>query len=496
MSTPDAQADDIHIAMSKSWSAFMRYRQSSLRERHALLYEIAAQVEALHDVLIDIAASETHLPHSRLVAEKNRMLFQLRFYADVAQDGSFLDLRIDHAQTHKNPTQPDIRKMNIPLGPVVIFGASNFPFAYSTAGGDTASALMAGCTVVVKAHPAHPKTCQLLADAIQLAVAKTGFPDGVFQQLFGNAHSVGETLVKHPLCKAVGFTGSYTGGKQLFDWANQRPEPIPVFAEMGSVNPVFLFPSKAKQAARQMADMLADSIQLGVGQFCTSPGIIIGIKNDDLDVFREQLAQCASASNPAPMLHEGIYRNFIQNRSEALHQPGVRLLNDMPTNIPEGYASASIACTDARYFLTNPNLHEEVFGPFALLVECRDMEEMLDVARSLKGQLTCSILAEDSELDAYRDLLDEISLHCGRLIINGVPTGVSVCHAMHHGGPYPATTDSRFTAVGPDAIKRFTRPLCFQNWPEHLLPGALQNSNPMNYRRMVKGNWTNPNADA
>lgn len=495
MDFPDAHHDEIDEAMKKSWAAFAKYRHSSLLDRKALLYEIAARIEGMKQELIETAAAETHLPASRLQAEHNRMLHQLRFYADAGMDGRFLDLRIDKAITNKNPVQPDIRKMNIPLGPVVVFGASNFPFAYSTAGGDTASALAAGCTVVVKAHPAHPNTCHILANAIQQAVSACGLPEGVFQQLHGNSYAVGEGLVKHPLCKAVGFTGSFAGGKQLFDWANQRDEPIPVFAEMGSVNPVYLFPLKAALSAKQVADMLAESIQLGVGQFCTSPGLIIGIKNEGLDKFCEQLTQYASASNAAPMLHEGIYNNFLQNKSNTLLQPGVRLLWDMPANLPYGHASVSIACTDARHFLMNPNLHKEVFGPFALVVECRDMDEMFEVARSMKGQLSSTVLADEEELKTYRYFLDEISLHCGRLIINGVPTGVTVCHAMQHGGPYPSTTDSRYTSVGPDAVKRFMRPVCYQNWPDDLLPDALKNNNPLGYMRLIDGKWENTNAE-
>jgi NADP-dependent aldehyde dehydrogenase len=374
--------------------------------------------------------------------------------------------------------------MMVPLGPVLVFGASNFPFAYSTAGGDTASALAAGCPVIVKAHPAHPKTGDLVAAALHRGIARAGLPTALFTHIHGELE-IGETLVKHPLVKAVGFTGSLSGGRQLYDWGAARKEPIPVFAEMGSVNPVYLFPAKMETDAADMAMKYAQSITASAGQVCTNPGLIIGVSGGGLELFLQTLREQILHIKPEPMLHTGIYKAYVEKRAAAISQEGVDM--EAVSTIDAAYeeASPTIAVTDAGHFLANPLLHQEVFGPYSLVIRCRDMAEMEQVADAMEGQLTSAIIATPEEVITFDSLVDKIRSACGRMIFNGVPTGVEVCLSMQHGGPYPACTDSRFTAVGGDALKRFARPVTYQNWPEELLPDELKTSNPLNLVRTV-----------
>jgi 2,5-dioxopentanoate dehydrogenase len=378
----------------------------------------------------------------------------------------------------------------VPLGPVVVFGSSNFPFAYSTAGGDTACALAAGCTVIVKAHPAHPQTSERVATAIQTALSTCNMPAAIFRHIHGSSFEVGKALVTHPLVKAVGFTGSFTGGKQLFDWGNQRKEPIPVFAEMGSVNPVFLLEEKLKSSFADIAKQYAASITLGVGQFCTNPGLIFGIKGPALVDFQSALVKEIENITPGKMLHPGIAKAYHEKRTNALGQNNVELIGKASTKADELSGDATIAKTDAKTFIANPLLHQEVFGPYSLLIECENANEMLEAAQHLEGQLTATIMATDHDIASHPELIDVVSRFCGRFILNGVPTGVEVCRSMMHGGPFPATTDSRFTAVGADGIRRFARPLAFQNWPDHLLPEELKNENPLGIWRMVNSELT------
>lgn len=450
---------------------------------------IAAELEGLSGDVLSIAAEETHLTEARLRSEWLRTIYQLNSYADACEEGSWLELRINTAVADRNPPKPDIRKMLVPLGPVAVFGASNFPFAYSTAGGDTACAFAAGCTVVVKAHPAHIRTSDLVARAISRAALKTGMPEGVFTHIIGASNDVGEAIVKHPLIKAVGFTGSFIGGKQLFDWANGRKDPIPVFAEMSSINPVFLLPEKLKTSVDEIARMYASSITLGVGQFCTNPGIIIGVDNENLQTFIDKLAADIRKMEPAAMLHAGIFKNYVERRGNALAQQDVEMVATSEKEPQFNEGSPTVATTTASAFLSNPILHQEVFGPFSLIVKCASMSEMIEVARHFEGQLTATIMGTDTDINYNEELVDCVQNICGRLVLNGVPTGVEVCQAMHHGGPFPSTTDSRFTSVGSDGIKRFTRPLAFQNWPDHLLPEELRNSNPLKLWRMTDGRW-------
>lgn len=484
MNYTDFSNDEINALMQEAWNAFHVYRKLSLKQRAAFMKAIAFELENYEDTLITTAMNETNLPEVRLRGEKARTIFQLNSYASACEKGEWLDARIDTALPDKTPPKPDIRKMLVPIGPVVVFGASNFPFAYSTAGGDTACAFAAGCPVIVKAHPAHAETSELVAKIIYAAAAKCNMPKGIFSHVHGASFEVGKTLVQHPYTKAVGFTGSYVGGKQLFDWANQRKEPIPVFSEMGSTNPVFLLPEKLATQTKEIAQMYASSITLGVGQFCTNPGIIIGIQGKALDEFTVSLIAAIQNIEPAKMLHQGIAKAFNKNRETAISQPGVetKIYVTPPHN---DMAGATIANASAQDFLNNPILHQEVFGPYSILIRCKDISEMTAVARSLEGQLTSTLMATEKEISQNDELCEAVKNICGRIILNGVPTGVEVCLSQHHGGPFPATTDSRFTSVGADGIKRFARPIAFQNWSNNLLPDELKNENPLAIWRTV-----------
>jgi len=481
----DASSQEIDQVLNTAWQAFHQYRKYSLKDRAQFMRKIAAELENAGDELIQTAMRETNLPEARLRGERARTMFQLTSYADACERGEWLEARIDTANPTKTPPKPDIRKMLIPLGPVVVFGASNFPFAYSTAGGDTACALAAGCPVIVKAHPAHAQTSEMVAQAILKAAAKCKMPNGVFAHVHGASQEVGKALVTHPHTKAVGFTGSYLGGKALFDWANQRKEPIPVFSEMGSVNPVFLFPEKMKQSAVEVAKMYAGSITLGVGQFCTNPGLIFGIEGEALQQFIDTLGNEIKAVNPGTMLHPGIAKNYLENRNKALSQQQVQTIAESNTQPAANQGVPTIASATGEAFLNNPVLHQEVFGPYSLVIRCKDMNELLEVVRKLEGQLTATLMATDNDIVNNDELVEAVKNICGRFIVNGVPTGVEVCLSMHHGGPFPATTDSRFTSVGADGIKRFARPIAYQNWSDSLLPEELRNGNPLNIWRTV-----------
>ncbi|AEV98916.1 aldehyde dehydrogenase [Niastella koreensis] len=481
----DATSPEIDQVLNTAWQAFHQYRKYSLKDRAHFMRTIAAELENAGDELIQTAMQETNLPEARLRGERARTMFQLTSYADACERGEWLEARIDTANPGKTPPKPDIRKMLIPLGPVVVFGASNFPFAYSTAGGDTACALAAGCPVIVKAHPAHAQTSELVAQAILKAATQCHMPNGVFAHVHGASQEVGKALVTHAHTKAVGFTGSYLGGKALFDWANQRKEPIPVFSEMGSVNPVFLFPEKMKQSAVEVARMYAGSITLGVGQFCTNPGLIFGIEGPDLQQFIDTLGNEIKTVNPGTMLHPGIAKNYVENRNKALSQKQVQTIAESNTQPAANQGVPTIASATGEAFLNNPVLHQEVFGPYSLVIRCKDMNELLEVVRHLEGQLTATLMATDNDIVHNEELVEAVKNICGRFIVNGVPTGVEVCLSMHHGGPFPATTDSRFTSVGADGIKRFARPMAFQNWSDSLLPEELKNGNPLGIWRTV-----------
>lgn len=481
----DSTVEEINTVMEDAWRAFHQYRKLSLKKRADFMRTIGKQIEALGDELIQVTASETNLPEARLRNERNRTIFQLTSYADACEKGEWLEARIDTAIPDRNPPKPDVRKMMIPLGPVVVFGASNFPYAYSTAGGDTACAFAAGCPVIVKAHPAHAQTSELVAKAILMAVEICNMPKGVFAHVHGASHEVGKALVTHTYTKAVGFTGSYSGGKALFEWGNQRKEPIPVFAEMGSINPIFLLPEKLDQSAEDIAKMVAGSVTLGVGQFCTNPGLIIGVEGEGLRRFLTTLGAEVKNVQPGTMLHPGIARGYAERRAHALSQTEVETVAVSSTGVQPNQGQPTIASASAPAFLNNPVLQEEIFGPYSIVIRCKDMNEMMEVAKHTAGQLTCTIMATDNDMVNNEDLIEALKNICGRFVVNNVPTGVEVCLSMHHGGPHPATTDARFTSVGADGIKRFTRPISLQNWFDHLLPDELKNNNPLGIWRTV-----------
>ena len=490
MNFTDATTAEIDIVMQQAWKAFHAYRKLSLKQRAAFMQAIAVELDNTGDNLITTAMQETNLPEARLRGERARTIFQLNTYAEACVRGEWLEARIDTAIPDKTPPKPDIRKMLVPLGPVVVFGASNFPFAYSTAGGDTACAFAAGCPVVVKAHPAHIKTSEIVAGAILKAAASTGMPEGIFAHVHGSGFEVGRALVTHPYTKAVGFTGSTAGGKQLFEWGNQRKEPIPVFAEMGSINPVFLLPEKLQQSAADIAKMYAGSITLGVGQFCTNPGLIIGVESEGLQQFITALGKEIQQVNPAKMLHPGIAKAYAENKATALAQANVTTIAESANPAGENEGRPGIASASGQAFLNNPVLHQEVFGPYSLIIRCSSIAEMIEVVKHLEGQLTATLMATDNDITGNTELVEEVQNICGRFILNNVPTGVEVCLSMQHGGPYPATTDARFSSVGADGIKRFARPVAFQNWGNQLLPDELKNENPLGIWRTVNNEVT------
>jgi alpha-ketoglutaric semialdehyde dehydrogenase len=483
MTFQDTTMTEIDAVMKEAWQAFRHYRETTLTQRASLMRRIAAEIEAAGDELIQTAMRETNLPEARLRNERARTMFQLTSYADACETGSWLEVRIDTAVPEKG--DPDLRKWMVPLGPVVVFGASNFPFAYSTAGGDTASALAAGCPVIVKAHPAHAETSELVAKSIARAIEAEKLPRGVFAHVHGAGVETGRALVTHPATRAVGFTGSFGGGKALFDWAAQRSAPIPVFAEMGSINPVFLLPGKLAASAKELAAQCAGSITLGVGQFCTNPGLIIGVEGEALDLFVHELAAAIKKTTPGTMLHPGIAKAYTEKREAALTQSDVTTVAvaDAPPQAHQGIPT--IASASAEAFFNNPLLHQEVFGPYSLVIRCKNIAEMQKVAGHLEGQLTASLMATEKDILDNPDLVGAAHEICGRFILNAVPTGVRVALSMQHGGPFPATTDSRFTSVGADGIKRWVRPLCYQGWTDALLPDALKNSNPLQLWRTV-----------
>jgi 2,5-dioxopentanoate dehydrogenase len=471
----DATINEINEVMQHATAAFTWYRKISREQKAVFLENIAAEIEALGDALIETASAETNLPAARLLGERGRTTAQLRMFAAMVREGKWVEATIDKAIPDRTPLpKPDLRKMLIPLGPVIVFGASNFPFAYSTAGGDTASALAAGCPVVVKAHPAHPQTGELVFSAIRKAIGKSQMHPKVFQQVHGSSFEVGKTLVQHPATAAVGFTGSSAGGRALFDYAQERLHPIPVFAEMGSVNPVVFLPDTIEKNAVALAKQYAGSITLGMGQFCTKPGILLAIETAALTDFVQQLTEAFEYIEPARMLHDGIHKAYIKKMNKAAGQPGVTVISQSVVEPEALEPLPTLALVDGKTFLQNPLLHEEVFGPYALLVKCSDKKELVAALTCMGGQLTASLMGTDADFETHADLVQTAVQMAGRIVFNGVPTGVEVCPSMVHGGPSPATTDSRFTAVGIDAVKRWARPVCFQNCPQHLLPEELR----------------------
>ncbi|MCX7548236.1 aldehyde dehydrogenase (NADP(+)) [Xanthomarina sp. F1114] len=482
----EATKEEIDEAVNLATKAFKVYRNVSGKKKAEFLNSIADEILALDSQLIDIYCSETGLPQGRAMGERGRTVGQLRAFAELLNEGSWVEASIDTAQPDRKPMpKSDIRKMLVPLGPVVVFGASNFPLAYSTAGGDTAAALAAGCPVLVKSHPMHAGTGELVASAIIKAAEKTGMPNGVFSNLNSSGIEVGTQLVSHPGVKAVGFTGSIRAGRALYNLAAKREEPIPVFAEMGSINPVIILPHALKNRGEALAKTYAGSITLGTGQFCTNPGLLLGIKGDALSSFIQNLSDEIVKIEPSCMLHPNIINAYEANKQKALSQADLTVVADFDNQVKSNYARQTITTVEGATFLKNTSLHHEVFGPYSMVVQCENKEQLEQIISKLEGQLTGTLIAEKEEVSDYVQVIEALQDRVGRIIYNGVPTGVEVCPSMVHGGPYPASTDSRFTAVGIHSIKRWVRPFSYQDWPDSLLPDELKNENPLQISRLI-----------
>ncbi|RFU48885.1 aldehyde dehydrogenase (NADP(+)) [Paraburkholderia sp. DHOC27] len=479
---------DVERACELAALAFDPYREAPLETRARLLEAIGENILALGDALIERAHIESALPKARLEGERARTVGQLKLFAALVREGRWLTATLDSALPERKPLpRPDLRLRKVPVGPVAVFGASNFPLAFSVAGGDTASALAAGCPVVVKAHPAHLGTSELVGRAVQKAVADSGLPEGVFSLVIGAGNETGEALVAHPAIKSVGFTGSRRGGLALVEIASKRREPIPVFAEMSSINPFFVLPGALAKRGEALASALVDSVTLGVGQFCTNPGLVLVLEGPHTRPFIDAAAQALAKKGAQTMLTAGIataYKDSVTRRGE---QAGVQ-------SVAQGSATDA-ACsglpalfeTNAAHFLATPQLEDEIFGPTSLFVTCADVEEMIKVAEHLEGQLTATLQIEPDDYALARQLLPTLERKVGRILANGFPTGVEVSHAMVHGGPFPATSDARATSVGATAIERFLRPVCYQDLPAELLPEALHDDNPLKLWRLRDG---------
>jgi alpha-ketoglutaric semialdehyde dehydrogenase len=486
----EASAAEVDRACRTADDAFPTVSRKSPADRAKLLRAIADELMKLGDALVERAMAESGLPRPRIEGERGRTCFQLKLFADVVEEGSWIDARIDRAMPDRQPLpKPDCRMMLIPIGPVAVFGASNFPLAFSVGGGDSASALAAGCPVVCKGHPAHPGTSEMVARAAQKAVESCGFPPGTFSLIQGAGIEVGVALVRHPSIKAVGFTGSLRGGRALFDEAARRPEPIPVYAEMGSTNPVFVLPGALKERGEKIAEGLVGSVTMGVGQFCTKPGLVF--VPDGSQSFIDKAAQLLGAAAPGVMLHEGIRANFENSAERLASVAGVE------TRVKGGRPDGPGCALRARMFITSadnlakhPEIADEVFGPSTVAVTTQSRDEVLTAARNLHGHLTATIHGTPADLKEWAELIEILQTKVGRIIFNAWPTGVEVTHAMVHGGPYPATTDSRVTSVGTAAITRWARPVCWQGFPADTLPEELRDGNPRGIWRRVEGKLT------
>lgn len=486
----EAGAAEVDRALKLADKAFDALQTVPVGKIAALLERIAAGLEEHGGEIIERAHLETALPLPRLESELARTAGQARMFAALALEGSWAQARIDHALPGRKPLlKPDIRTVFMGVGPIAVFGASNFPLAISVAGTDTVAAFAARCPVVVKGHPAHPGTCELAARVISEAVARSGLPPGMFSMLQSSGYEAGLALVRHPLTAAVAFTGSLRGGRALFDAAAARPEPIPVYAEMGSVNPVFILPGAAAARAGEIAEGLVRSLNTGVGQYCTSPGMVLAEGGTAFEKFLS--AACASASRvaPAAMLHAGIQKVYDSGTERLSSLPGVELAgaSAAPRGAGPGLAACKIFTADAGLLRLRPELFEEVFGPCTIVFRCRNTAQMLEIARAMPGSLTSTIHGTESELRAHSGLVRALERKAGRIVFNGFPTGLEPCASLHHGGPYPATTHSFFTSVGTAAIYRYVRPVCFQGFPDAALPEELREGNPRGLRRVVDG---------
>ncbi len=483
-----ATAADVDAACALAQSAFDAYRSTTLEQRALFLEAIAENIIKIGPALIERANLETGLPVARLEGERGRTVTQLRLFAKVVRDGYFLDATIDSALPDRTPMpRVDLRLRKIGLGPVAVFGASNFPLAFSVGGGDTASALAAGCPVIVKAHGAHLGTSELVGKAIAQAVVDCNLPEGTFSMLFGEGRQVGQALAGHPAIKAVGFTGSRQGGVALMKTAAQRKEPIPVYAEMASINPVFLLPESMAGGRAALATGFVESLTMGVGQFCTNPGLVMGLQGAHFDDFVAAAATALQAKPAGTMLTPGIHKAYLGGVERMSSVAGVKLVAQGQLQGVGCAAQAALYTCDAATYLSTPALEDEIFGPCALLISCKDVAEMVQVAEHLEGQLTATVHAIAADRANAAALLPVLERKAGRILFNGYPTGVEVAHSMVHGGPFPATSDSRSTSVGASAIDRFLRPVCYQNFPADLLPAELALDNPLKLTRLVDG---------
>ena len=488
---PVSTTADVAAACEAAAAAFDTYRELPAERRAAFLDAIGDEIMALGDELLERANKETGLPIARLTGERGRTVGQLKLFAQVVRDGLFRGVRVDPAMPNREPLpRPDLRLRKIPVGPVAVFGASNFPLAFSTAGGDTASALAAGCPVVVKGHSAHPGTGLLVAQAIARAAEKTGMPAGVFGHVMGNSRSIGESLVADPRIAAVGFTGSRGGGLALQKIAQNREVPIPVYAEMSSINPVVLFPAAAKARGAALGEAYAASLTMGAGQFCTNPGLVIALDGSDLDAFVGAAAATLGQSPAQQMLTPAIHSAFGRGVDALRANDAVETVARGPAGEGENQAQAALFGTGAAAFAHDPALGDEVFGSSSIVVRAADPAEIAQLVGGLEGQLTATLLFDEADEELVAPLIPLLARKAGRILANGWPTGVEVCHAMVHGGPFPATSDSRTTSVGALAIMRFLRPVCYQNLPDHLLPAALRQDNPYGAPRRVDGVMT------
>jgi len=483
-----ATAQEVDRAACAAAAAYPAYKALSAERRAAFLDAIADELDALDDQFVALVCRETALPAARIAGERGRTSGQMRLFATVLRRGDFYAARIDQALPERTPLpRPDVRQYRIGLGPVAVFGASNFPLAFSTAGGDTASALAAGCPVVFKAHSGHMATAEQVADAILRAAERTGMPQGVFNMIYGAG--VGEALVKHPSIQGVGFTGSLKGGRALCDMAAARAQPIPVFAEMSSINPVIILPQALQVRSATVARELAASVVQGCGQFCTNPGLVIGLRSPAFTAFIEQLAGQINEQPAQTMLNAGTLRSYAKGVSQLAEHALVEHLAGLAQQGAQ--AQPQVFRADVRLLLEgDPVLQEEVFGPTTVVIEVQDAAQLDAAIQSLHGQLTATLIGEPEDLQQFGGLTPLLEQKVGRILINGYPTGVEVCDAMVHGGPYPATSDARGTSVGTLAIDRFLRPVCFQNYPDSLLPEPLKNANPLGIQRLVDGQPT------
>ncbi|MGO4912779.1 aldehyde dehydrogenase (NADP(+)) [Leeuwenhoekiella sp. W20_SRS_FM14] len=488
----EATEAEVNAAAKLATEAFAIYKQKSDAERALFLRQIGVEIEALGQELIDTYTTESGLPEGRALGERGRTIGQLNAFAALLEQGDWVQATLDLAEPNRSPApKPDLRKMQIAIGPVAVFGASNFPFAFSTAGGDTASALASGCPVIVKSHPMHAATGELVSLAIIKAAQKTGMPEGVFSNLNSKGIAVGEQLVKHPAIKGVGFTGSIKAGKALCKIAGNRAEPIPVYAEMGSINPVVMLPEALKVNGESWAKKYAASINMGAGQFCTNPGLILGVASAELDTFGKHLASCLDEQVASCMLHPNIHSAYETGKQKMLDASSTEVLAVKLATEGANDGKPTLVKVTGDAFLENTELHNEVFGPFSMLVTCDSQAQLVEILNQLEGQLTGSLIGETTEVAQYSDVIDALRSRVGRILFNGVPTGVEVCPAMQHGGPFPASSDSKFTSVGNDAIYRWVRPVSYQDWPQELLPAALQDSNPLGILRKVNGKYSN-----